>query len=75
MQVSMGTGGGGAGATTGADCGVTVPPVCTDFCDVMLVDIEREATFGSGGRGASGSASIISGSLVKNLQFKKVTYT
>lgn len=67
MQVSMGTGGGGDGAAKG--CSVAVPPVGTDFCDVMLLVIERGDTLlGSGGRGASGTASICSSSFIGNLE-------
>lgn len=73
MQVSIGTGGGGEGVTKG--CGAAVPPTGTDFCDVMLLVIDRGATlWGSGGRGASGSASIFSGSFVENLEQVSTAY-
>lgn len=67
MQVSIGTGGGVEGAAKG--CGAAVTPTETDFVDVMLLVIDRGVTLmGSGGKGASGSASIFSGSFIGNLE-------
>lgn len=67
MQVSIGTGGGGDGVAKGS--GAVVPPVGTDFRDVMLLVIDCcDTLLGSGGRGASGSASIFSNSFIGNLE-------